>query len=368
STGTVKQRRAILTHELAHVLRWDAAVNHLQNIVQAVFFFHPLIWWTNQKIRQEREKCCDEIVLSASDTQPRVYCEAIVEMLANEYTSRQSTPALAVTGSVENVKERITTMLTPNRKFLRRPSRAAVVSMLLVAAFVLPTAFVVTPQIGNATAQDESTRPDAVADSKDTKPAISSTWVAGQTMSFRVINADTKEPIPDVTLELQNMGRGIDSEDVKIEKTDDEGRSSIPLPDLPPTMVRVYLIKDGFVPLRVGWFATPHPTIPASITIPIEPGKKFGGEVRNEAGEPIPDVNVTIKYWAEGKGESPNVGVRIDATTITNKEGQWRLNNMPAEFDNENDLRIYLHHPDYASDPIQLSSSPSPVTERPTLT
>jgi beta-lactamase regulating signal transducer with metallopeptidase domain len=142
-TGTVEQRRAILMHELAHVLRWDAAVNHLQNIVQAVFFFHPLIWWTNQKIRQEREKCCDEIVLSVSDTEPRVYCEAIVEILAKEYTSRQSTPALVVTGSIKNVKERITTMLTPNRKFRRRPSRAAVLTMLLVAACVLPTALVI---------------------------------------------------------------------------------------------------------------------------------------------------------------------------------------------------------------------------------
>ena len=163
-TGTVEQRRAILTHELAHVLRWDAAVNHLQNIVQTVFFFHPLIWWTNQKIRQEREKCCDEIVLSVCDTQPRVYCEAIVDMLAREYTSRQSTPALAVTGSIKNVKERITTMLTPNRKFRRRPSRVAVVTMLIVAACVLPTALVLTPQIGNAAAQDEFAKPVAVAD------------------------------------------------------------------------------------------------------------------------------------------------------------------------------------------------------------
>lgn len=362
-TGTVEQRRAILMHELAHVLRWDAAVNHLQNVVQAVFFFHPLIWWTNQKIRQEREKCCDEIVLSASGTQPRIYCEAIVEMLAQEYTSRQSTPALAVTGSIKNVKERITTMLTPNRKFCRRPSRAAVVTMLLVAACVLPTALVMTPQIGNAATQDETAKSNAVANSKDIKPAKISTWAAGQTLDFRVINADTKEPIPDVTLELQ----GIAFEDVKIPNTNADGWSRIPLPDMPPEDVRVYPKKEGFVPLRVYWAAEPHPTMPKSITISMEPGKKFGGIVRNEAGEPIPDVTVTTDFGGAGKGENPHIRANINTKTTTDKDGRWLVDVMPAEIDDVNKLRIYLHHPEYLSDHLRKPISPIPVTERPPL-
>ena len=366
-TGTVEQRRAILMHELAHVLRWDAALNHLQNVVQAMFFFHPLIWWTNQKIRQEREKCCDEIVLSISDTPPRIYCEAIVGMLAQEYTSRQSTPELAVTGSLKNVKERITTMLTPNRKFCRRPSRAAVVTMLLVAACVLPTALVMTPQIGNAAAQEKSAAPAAVPDSNDAKLAKISTWARGQTMGFRVINADTMEPISDVTLELQNMGPGIDFQDVKIQKTDADGWSRIPLPDLPPTAVRVYPVKEGFVPLRVYWEAEPHPMMPKSITIPMEPGKKFGGIVQNEVGEPIPDVTVTIDFWGVGKGLNPHIRANINAKTTTDKDGRWHTDVMPSSFDDVNKLRIYLHHPNYLSDHLRRGFAPIPVTERPAL-
>ncbi len=365
--GTVDQRRAILTHELAHVLRWDAAVNHLQNFVQALFFFHPLVWWTNQKIRQEREKCCDEIVLSTSGMQPRVYCEAIVGMLAQEYTSHHSTPALAVTGSIKNVKERITTMLSPNRKFRRRPSRAAVITLLLVAACVLPTAVVVTPQMSNAGAQDESTTPDTIASSLDAKLASNSTWARGQTMDFRVINANTSEPIPDVALELQNMGPGIDFQDVKIQKTDIDGWSRIPLPDLPPTAVRVYPVKEGFVPLRVYWEAAPHPTMPKSITIPMEPGKKFGGIVRNETGEPISDVKVTIDFWGDGRGENPHIRANIKTTTKTDKSGRWQVDVMPAEIDNEKSLRIYLNHPGYVSDHLHRGYSPTPATERPPL-
>lgn len=100
-------------------------------------------------------------------------------------------------------------------------------------------------------AQDEAAMPVAAADSNEAQPAKISTWVAGQTMDFRIINADTKEPISDVTLELQTSGPGINFGDVKIRKNGTDGWSRIPLPDLPPTAVRVYPVKEGFVPLRV---------------------------------------------------------------------------------------------------------------------
>ena len=68
-----EHRRDILAHELSHVLRFDAIVNALQVIAQALFWFHPLVWWANQRIRQEREKCCDEMVIARLDAQPKDY-------------------------------------------------------------------------------------------------------------------------------------------------------------------------------------------------------------------------------------------------------------------------------------------------------
>lgn len=59
------QVEAILAHELAHIRRNDYLVNMLQSFVEVVFFFHPAIWWISEKIRTEREHCCDDIALSA---------------------------------------------------------------------------------------------------------------------------------------------------------------------------------------------------------------------------------------------------------------------------------------------------------------
>jgi beta-lactamase regulating signal transducer with metallopeptidase domain/uncharacterized GH25 family protein len=371
TTGSDEQRRAILTHELAHILRWDAAANLFQIIVQLIFFFHPLIWWANAKIRQEREKCCDEIVMSGLGIRPRVYCEAIVNMLALEHQSSQATPPLAVTGSTKNIAERINSILTPERKFCRRPSRFCVLMVFFVAAGLLPAAFVAATRAENPVppAPSKAVKSDAKAKevASGTKHRSTDKWEAGQVMDFRMINAETKEPIPDVTLELQFTGKGIEFQDVKIQKTDADGWSRIRLPDLPTTEVRVYPSKEGFVPLRVYWGANPYPVIPKSITIPLEPGKVIGGTILNEAGEPISDVTVTIHYWGDSASLNPHLRPHIDnATATTDKAGRWQLDIMPAVIeDAEQSLKIYLTHPGYVSDHLERSVISIPVTPQP---
>ena len=85
--GDTDHRQHILAHELSHILRLDAAVNLLQILAQAVFWFHPLVWWANTRIRQEREKCCDEMAIARLGAQPRSYSRAIVEALLVEHQS-----------------------------------------------------------------------------------------------------------------------------------------------------------------------------------------------------------------------------------------------------------------------------------------
>ena len=364
-TVPAEQQRAILTHELAHVARWDAAVNHVQIIVQAIFFFHPLVWWTNKKIRQEREKCCDEIVLTSSGARPQLYCEAIVDMLTLEYKARYASPALALTGSTRNIQERIVTILTPGRKFCRRPSSAAIVTMFFVAACVLPTAIVLTSQADPVNTDSTSQIAPSTNVPGKSGPRKNA-WTQGQAMNVRVINAQTKEAIPGVKLELQNMGPGINFQDIKVETTDADGRSLVKLPDLQPTAVRIYPSKPGFVPLRVYWTGEPSPVMPKSITIPMEPGKAFGSTIRNEAGEPIQDVEVTIDYWATGSGENPHIRANINTKAKSDKDGRWQVDVMPAKVEGKL-LRIYLNHSDYISDHLKRGFAPTPVTEQPPM-
>src|SRR5207248_2177204 len=58
------QLEAILVHELAHIRRHDYLVNLLQTLVETVFFYHPAIWWLSNRIRCDREHCCDDVVVA----------------------------------------------------------------------------------------------------------------------------------------------------------------------------------------------------------------------------------------------------------------------------------------------------------------
>ncbi len=51
---------AILAHERMHVCRYDNLTAVLHMFVEAVFWFHPLVWWIERRMIDERERACDE--------------------------------------------------------------------------------------------------------------------------------------------------------------------------------------------------------------------------------------------------------------------------------------------------------------------
>ncbi len=69
---------AILAHELRHVERRDNLTALLHMGVEAVFWFHPLVWLVGARLVEERERACDEDVLLAGG-RPHVYAESILK-------------------------------------------------------------------------------------------------------------------------------------------------------------------------------------------------------------------------------------------------------------------------------------------------
>ena len=58
------QLRMILGHELAHIRRHDYVANLLQTGIETMLFFHPMVWWISNRIRDERENCCDDLAVA----------------------------------------------------------------------------------------------------------------------------------------------------------------------------------------------------------------------------------------------------------------------------------------------------------------
>lgn len=147
--------RGVLAHELSHIIRFDAAVNSLQIIAQAVFWFHPLVWWANRQIRIEREKCCDEVAVARLHIHPKDYCSAVIETLASMKPSTQPVPSLAVAGPVKHIEERVRTMLRPERRFYKHAGVVNKAMILLLAALVVPSTLVFAARVTERTAHEK---------------------------------------------------------------------------------------------------------------------------------------------------------------------------------------------------------------------
>jgi beta-lactamase regulating signal transducer with metallopeptidase domain len=127
------QAETILLHELAHIRRKDYVVNLLQSILKAIFFFNPAVIWISSLIDNEREACCDDIVI-ANTERTGSYVEALVAF--HEYEPGISPYAMALGGRQTPLLNRIKRMLTHENKKLNRLEKIVILAgLLLVMAF-----------------------------------------------------------------------------------------------------------------------------------------------------------------------------------------------------------------------------------------
>jgi beta-lactamase regulating signal transducer with metallopeptidase domain len=94
---TPAQFDAILVHELCHVRRRDNLAAAVHMVVEALFWFHPLVWWIEDRMVEERERACDEEVLRQSGD-PEAYAEGILNVW-KFYTKSPLVCVSGVTGS-----------------------------------------------------------------------------------------------------------------------------------------------------------------------------------------------------------------------------------------------------------------------------
>jgi len=121
-----EQVDAIVAHEVTHVRRFDnlGALVHL--CAQAMFWFHPMVWWIGARLVDERERACDEAVLGVG-SERHAYAESILKTCRLVVES----PLVCVSGVTgANLKKRIEHIMTNEI----RPSLKAWKKCLLAAA------------------------------------------------------------------------------------------------------------------------------------------------------------------------------------------------------------------------------------------
>jgi uncharacterized protein (TIGR03435 family) len=153
--------QAILAHELCHVRRRDNLATLTHMVVEAVFWFHPLVWWLGARLMDERERACDEEVLRMG-SEAEAYAEGILKV-CELYLQSPLKCVAGVTGA--NLKKRIEAIMA-NRP-LRNLSLPKKIGLVLAA--ILAIAIPVILGITNA--------PELRAQAQSNpKPDITGTW------------------------------------------------------------------------------------------------------------------------------------------------------------------------------------------------
>lgn len=106
---------AILAHEMAHIKRYDYLVNIMQSVVEVLFFYHPVVWWMSNKIRDEREHCCDDIAVAYCNN-PKEYVRALADV--ESYAVTNSLLTTAFPGKKMKLFERAKRIVTPKNKVI----------------------------------------------------------------------------------------------------------------------------------------------------------------------------------------------------------------------------------------------------------
>ena len=143
---------SILAHELWHVRRRDNLTAALHMIVEAIFWFHPLVWWMGARLIEERERACDEAVLELGGER-HIYAESILKVC--EFCV--SSPLAFVSGVTgADLKRRMVHIMSEQvacKLNLRKKLLLAVTGALAIAAPIVVGAAQATP--GRAPSQNE---------------------------------------------------------------------------------------------------------------------------------------------------------------------------------------------------------------------
>jgi bla regulator protein blaR1 len=125
--------KAILAHEVNHVRRKDNLTAAIHMLVEALFWFHPMVWWMESQMVQERERACDEAVVEVVGG-PEVYAESLLKTCRFCLES----PLVCVSGIAgADLRKRILRITTNQRGECLSPTRKFI---LAVGAFAVVTA------------------------------------------------------------------------------------------------------------------------------------------------------------------------------------------------------------------------------------
>jgi protocatechuate 3,4-dioxygenase beta subunit len=327
---TAQRRRLVLAHELAHAKRRDGLTQTIAGIVCALYWFHPAAWLAARRMGLERERACDDVVLSLG-VDAGDYVEQLLG-IAREINSKYSPAAVAMAHPWQ-LEARLRAILDPGarRRTLSRPQMA-----LLLVSVVLAAGAASGIEL-NAVAQ---VQPFGLQ-----RDPVSSQGTAR--LEGTVTDAQTGRPIAGAEVRLVTGVSAFPERNVPVgwpqrtfpkppysATTDTSGRFTIE--GVRPGPYRVGASAEGYANHELGQRSPDRPVgvrvdvtadSPQPLTLQLTRAATLGGRVSGELRQPLQDVPVYLLqqlFDANGNGK-----LVANATTATSEAGAYAFTDVP---------------------------------------
>jgi len=252
------RRRAVLSHELAHIARHDWFVQICAELARGFYWFHPLVWYAGASLRSESECACDDSVLNtgmdASD-----YANQLLDLARTLKTAHHGWSTALAIARPSNLERRFIAMLNPtlNRGGLSRGTGLLV--KIAAACLLLPLAALRLP------AQNVSGKFTGTV--------------------FDISDA----AVPNATIVMTNHKTNT------IDMTASDAEGNFVFKALPAGEYEIKVLKPGFAMYR-------------ATQIVLEPGRDLAMTVKLEIGSITDTVDVEFKgerYALDAQAEGP---------------------------------------------------------------
>ncbi|QDT95886.1 M56 family metallopeptidase [Gimesia aquarii] len=132
------QLTIVIAHELAHIRRRDLLIGWFETLVSLVWWFHPAMWWLRKALRQTREDCCDDILLTNQLAEPERYCETLIDAASHQSTKLAEPLVLGFVRKEHPVARRIRRLMNGSLFRADRLRFSASIVTLVLAFILLP--------------------------------------------------------------------------------------------------------------------------------------------------------------------------------------------------------------------------------------
>lgn len=362
STGlSAEQIEMLLAHELAHIRRFDHLVNVFQRVVESALFFHPAVWWVSNRIRAEREHCCDDVVITAGG-QRLVYAESLIRMaeFSRDYrnASLAAAMALGADGRHSELGNRILRLVTPGWSEPVRLVRGG----LIVTVAIIVTLFTGVAQLAGLEAADtHADTPDLTS----TRPATAEDEQVAEeedqaSITGRVTEFESNKPIAGALVRLASPA--VDMRHIRKDprqhkifegRTDEDGRFELTIPQSAAKSFTLDAFAKGYgsaagthqgggLNVSDAWLNAAKHRSRRGYQLMLLPGIHVAGVLRDEEGKPFAGATVEAT-------ERRTSSYGYVTFTRTDKDGRFEIFDFhpPEHFkDSETRGQLAFSHPD----------------------